>query len=681
MAAMFQEEKLRKFLDELQDDADCNYIQRRKANEDMRFIYAPKGHWEDFLEDKFQKRVKLQIDITTPYKNRFIAEYNSNRMGVEFKPEAENTTDDDAELITGIRNADFQQFSGKMSQDNAVEEVAVCGYGCYKLATKFEDEEDAENDNQRIEYRPIYNAYNSVIWDSAAKRIDKRDARRVVELSEYDEKSFEETFPGKNPVSAYTPDDLRWLDFLSCNKKPVFVATRYETIRKKVPVWVYQNLKTETIQAYFKEDHEKIKDELAEDENVEFVRERKIIRQTVLKTVFSGDAILEPSRRIVGKYLPIIPIYGYRGFVDGTEYYRGLIRGLKDPQRMFNVQISQLAENACSNGQSKPIFDPDQITTDISALWADMTNKPYMLAKSLRDREGGIVQTGPIGVVPPAQLDQSTAALMEIIPNYIQQATGGAPQDTMDPKTSGKAIQALIKRENKDTQPIMDNIANSIVWEGEVYRGMVEEIYSTPRMLRVLGKDGTESRKRLLEEVLDRETGKTVLANNLRGKKFLVRADVGAQYETVKEQMVEELKGMLDALQTSEAGAKYTPAVVAMILQNITGPGLDPLKKLVRQDMILQGLVKPETDEEKQLFAQAQGQKGDSRGKALEAVANQANAEARERDSKTLVNAADANKKGAETEEILAKIEREDAKTLAEIRREILENVEGLPLN
>lgn len=681
------DDKLDRFKLDIIKDADALSENRDKDNEDMRFINVSGGMWEGFNEEQFTDRTKLEFDTVSDYKNRFIGEWNQNRLGVEFKPNVgTKTTDDDAELLNGIYRADFRQNSGKMSVDNAVDEAVTCGYGCFKLATRMEDEEDPENKNQVIEWRPIHTAYNAVFWDNSAKRIDKRDARRCTELKLFTRDSFLAEYPGKSPVSAYNPLDRRFLNFQSGGTQPqVYVAKRYEIVRKKEITFVYNNLATGEIEEYNEEDHELIKGDLKSNEFIDFVEERKHIVQFVEMTVFSGEEILEEPRRIAGKWIPIIPIYAYRAYVDGVEWHYGLVRKLMDAARLFNMQISQLAENSASSGQEVPIFDPDQMKGDIPSLWADKNNKPYLLAKALRNEDGTIVQHGPTGYVKPPQLDGSTAALLQLVPNFIQSMTGGVPQDTIDPNMSGKALNALIKRENLNTQTINDHIASSVEWSGTVYESMASEIYTKPRIVNTIGLDGTESSKQLLKQVFDEETGRIIETNNLNKKKFRVYADVGPQYDTLREQTVEELKGMAEILGQTQAGAQYMPAIIAMIMENTTGVGLAPLKKLVRQDMILQGLVDPETDEEQQLLANAQqeAQQPDPQQQLVEAAAAQAEGEGRERESKVLDNAAAANLKAAQTEKVLndirvdqAGVQNDRVKTLADIRNQVFQNAQ-----
>ena len=644
--------KLEQFKDDVTLDAEVGQDQRDAANEDTRFINVIGGMWEGFLEDDFEDRVKLELDLVSNFLQRFIGQWNQNRVGVEYKPDDSKTTKEEAELLNGIYRHDFRKGSGKLSTDNAVDEAATCGVGAFKLSTEFENESDPENDNMNLVWHPIYNAYATVIWDSAAKRIDKRDATRCTELAQFTAQSFERQWPDAKPVSAYTPASRRFMnnDTITAD---IFIATRYEIVKKKVDVFVYNNLATGKIEVYSKEDHELIKDELRKDENRTFVRQRKIVEQTVEKTIFSGEEILENTRRIAGKWIPIIPFYAYRSYVDGVETYRGLVRKLKDPARLFNMQVSQLAENAASGGQEVPIFTREQMENqDVKDLWANKNNKPYLIVDSVKDDAGNPIQSGPIGYSKPQMLDQSTTTLLGIVPQFIQDSTGGAPQESFSSDMSGKAINAIIKRQDMNTQVVNDNIAGSIAWSGTVAQSIMSEIYTNKRMVRTIGKDGTESEVQLLEQVIDEDTGQIVEANNLTNSRFQADADVGPQYETMAEQTVEDLKGMLETLGSMPAGEQYLPALMAVLMDNITGVGLDPIKELNRRIMLTSGLVKPATPEEEAMVQQAQQPKEDPNAELLKAAALQQQAEARSLDASSVQKTADANKKVAETEQI-----------------------------
>lgn len=644
-------EMLERFKQDIARDADALSEQRDKADEDMRFVNVDGGQWEEFLEDEYGGRTKLELDIISDHKNRFVGEWNQNRIDVEFKPDDSNTSDDDAELLNGIYRADYRDNSGKIAVDNAVDEVATCGFGAYGMSTRFVDDENPENDDQQVVWRPIHSAYNTIFFDQSGRREDKQDARWVTELTPYTKDSFKDAFGELDATSAYTPSDRSHLSY-SQSANDIYVATRYEIIKKRESVFVYNNLATREVEAYSKDDHELVKDELKASDVHKFVRERKVLKRKVMMSRFAGKEFIEEPRQIAGDILPIVPIYGYRAYIDGREHYYGLIRKKKDGQRLWNMQVSQLAENSASSGQDVPIFLREQMEApDVSSLWADKNNKPYLIVDPVVNEAGDIVAAGPAGYNKPGQLDASTATLMNIIPEYIRSVTGGAPQDTLDPSASGKAINAMLKRENLNTQTIADNIANSVSLGGNLYQSIAKDIYNTKRIVRTLGKDGTEGSDTLLKTVMDEETGQLVQANTLRGKKFRAYADVGPQYDSMREQTVEDLKGMIEVL-ISTGKEEYVDATMSVMLENITGVGLGPLKDLNRKNMIFQGLIKPENEEEEKMLAEAKQPKTDPQADLTKAAAKQQIAEANNLEASAIDKKASADKKAAETENI-----------------------------
>lgn len=683
--------KLERFKLELTDDADLMEDQREAANEDMIFANVEGGMWLDWQHnDKFENRVKLQIDMISDYVNRQYGEWTLNRVGVDYRPTDEATTDKDAETLGNMFRADFRDNSGRISVDNAVLEVLNCGIGAVKMGTVFADESDPESQLQDIEWRPKHNAYNSVFWDGGAERIDKQDATRCTELTAFTKKGFEAIYPEENPISVFDPDNLWRFNFNNNQSHDIiYVATRYDKIRRKVPVFVYNNLKTNKQEFYFKEDHELIKDELAADDLIEFVDERMVIQKTIEKSVFSGDTFFVESKRIIGKLIPIIPFYGYRIFVDNMEWYKGLIRDLKDACRVLNMLLSQVAENAASGHSQIPVFTRDQIPKDLIKFWTDSTNGPpaYRLVDPQLDGDGKAVSSAPVTILPAPQIDQNVKELVQITMLYLRERTGAAPQETLDPKASGKAINAIIKRVNMNTQPIMDNTANAVQLMGDVYASMAQEVFAERRVKATLSKDGTDGRLEIGQSILDEETGTMVTANTFGEKAFKAYSDVGAAFSTIREETVETLKGVIEMLKGTPGMESLQKAAISEMIENMPGTSSGVLKKVNRRSMIVTGLIEPETDEEKQMLQQAQQQsQQDPQAELIAAASEQARGEAeqaksiaRERDSKAIVNIADARKKSAETQKIVSETETDRVKTFAELRKQAFDVAKSLP--
>jgi len=682
-----EDEMLNRFKQDIINDADAVENQRDAAEEDMRFLNVIGGMWEGFFERELENRVKLQFPIIGNFLNRVQAEWNQNRVGVEYKPGDDmKTSDNDAELLNGIHRADFRRRgSGKKAIDNAVLEVINCGYGCYELGEDFIDTDDPENDLQRIEWRSIFNAYNTVFWEDASQMIDKSDARRCTKLKRFTRKSFLAEFPDNSPVSAYEPHNRNFDNFITNQADGVFVATRYEIIEEDEIVFIYNNLVTGEVQTYPEERHKEIEDELKKIDFLTKVRERKFKTKKIMKSVFNGDSFLEKPRRISGQFIPVIPVFGHRIYVGGTEWYKGFVRDLKDASRLLNQQLSQLSENASGNGADKPILDPDQVQGDPAIMdsWANPTNKSYFLLNALRDEDGKIVQAGPLGYVKPAQLDGSTAGLLNMVPQLIQQFTGSAPQETVDPDRSGKAIKEARKIQDLTTQPVMENIASAIEWSGVVYASKAAELYTTPRIIRTIGKDGSESTIQLMKLVPDEETGKLIESNTLDRKKFRAFADIGPQYETLRQETTDTALQMIDTLAPIPGAQAFIPELVGVAIENMTGTGLESIKKLNRKIRLLQGTIEPQTDEDKQMILeaqQAQANQADPQAELLEAVKGQQEAEARNLDAATIEKGASAVLKQAQAQKTLADIETSQAKTLADIRSQVFQNVQSLPI-
>jgi hypothetical protein len=673
-----ESEELRKKLEsdlrDLQKDADVMSEQREKANSDMRFINVDGAHWDDFLGDDFENRAKLEFDLISTHKNKFVGEWLNNYVGVEYKPDGDDTTDDDAEFLGNLRRSDYRDNSGEISIVNAIDEMATCGFGAYGISPRFVHDDDPEQDHQDIEWRPIYGAYNSIFFDRSSKRIDKKDARWVTEITGYTKEAFEEEFPGLDPVSAYTMNSDVWSVY-SGELSEIYVATRYEIEEKKAKVFVYNNLATGKVEVFANDDHEDIKDELAEDNKYRFVRERMVMRTRVLMSRFTGKQYIEKARPIAGKRLPIIPLYAYRVIIDNEEHYFGLVRKLKDPNRVFDVQASQVLENSTSDGQEVPIFEREQMESqEVRNLWADKNNVPFLLVDAIKDSNGNIISAGPIGFSKPPMLNQNAAALLDLMPNFIREVTGGAPQDTLDPDASGKAINAIIKQVNLNTTPINKNIEIALTLDGEVYQYQASDVYKQKRLKRTLSKDGTEGSETLHKIIADKETGRLIEANTIYGKRFKAYPDVGPQYQTERERTVEVLKEMMPSFASIDDPdvKSFIPVMLSTIVDNISGVGLDPIKKHNRQLMLKQGLAKPETDEEKAYVQKMMQPKDDPNQKLMEAAAQQQIAEAKNLQAATIDKIARAKKKEAETQEIYSELGINQLNQLLNSRKQIL---------
>lgn len=652
---------LEQFKKDFSEDYSATEEQRDKSNEEFRFFTVPGGQWEGFLEDHYQNRSKLELDQTSDYVYRTYGQWTQNRIGITYSPDDDKTTDSDADILNGLYRKDFRRNNGVVAIDNAVLEVMGAGTGAFHIATEYVDKESVDDDRMRVVFRPIHNAYSMVAWDSTAKRIDKADAKRCTVVHEYSKDAFMREYPDLPLSSAVRPNDRRLFNWTT--KTGVYVAERYEIKKEKAIAYIFQNPltgKTENLTSKRNEERETIAE--AKRQGMELSRKKEIERQYVVKSIFYGDGFIKKNVRIQGKYIPIIPLYGYRAYIDGAEFFHGLVRKRMDAQRLFNMEVSLVAENAATANKRIPLFTEEQMER-VKNLWAtDISKKNYLLADPVYDKQGNIQHLGPTGYLEPPVMDENTRSLIELTSNFIGTGTGGSPQDTIDPDASGKAINAILKRVDLNVQPIIENIATGLKWAGEVYRAIAADIHTQHGKARVLAEDGTESMVTLMELSMDTETGEPTTINDLSKGRFEVVIDTGPAYETKREETVETLKDILSSLDPNHP---YYSAVLGLLIENLDGPGIDDLRDYVKRDLLIKGVKQPETDEDQAVLDSLNQE--DPQDELIEAATQQQLAEAESLRAKSEKDYADAELKRAEAVDTVEDIDRKKIETLSNV--------------
>lgn len=626
--------------------------QRDWANEDMRFCDVDGAMYEDWFEEQFSNRPRMEFNKVAQAVHRFLGEWASNRFETRFLPDDDNTSEADADLLSGLHRKDFRRSAGAEAVDNAVQEMAKGGFSAWQLSTEFVDEEDIDNDQQRVVFEPIFAAYSSVIFDSNAKRYDKSDARWVTKLEQMTLKAAQEEW-GEDVASAFTPPNQNRFNWN--NGTYVWIANFYEIRKEKKDVIIFEDPLGRR-KAVYEDDFKQYLDELA-DGGFEEISRRKKTRQTVWKTIISANRILEKAHRIPGKFLPIIPCYGYRSFIDGKEFWYGIVRKNKDANRLFNMAATSVAESAATTSLDMPIFTDEQVEgreTQLSEMHLGKFN--YAVVNQLYNEDGTMVPSGPQGVWASPRVDPNTAAVMQIAADYIREETTGSIMETMNPQVTEKALTTMTARLDMNTFVLMDNIAKSLKRSGEVYRAIRGEISDTEQKVNLIDEDGTEKEALLFELIVDEETGQSKAINDIRNGEstFEVIVDTGPAFASRRRETLEMLK---EIMTVTPPESPYMPFLYSEVINNIEGVGLQGLKDFNSQQMLIQGLRAPENDEEKATVQQAQQQKSNEQAEYLQALAAESNANAQESISNVQKNTTQAQKNEAQAAEIIAGID------------------------
>jgi hypothetical protein len=567
-----------------------------------RFISIPGAMWEGPWGDQFENSIKVEIDKLSKGVDKIVQDYRANRIVPDFRPAGGDSDQDTADTLDGIHRADSYHFKAQQARDNAFEEAAAGGFGAYRLANDYADPADKDNDEQRI--NPgllIADADQRVYFDGNSKLYDKSDAKWAFVLTADSREAYEEEYPGKAtdwPDSKFRPA----YDWFSPDV--VVKAEYYEVEERDEKLLVFTQILTESEERWWE-------DEIDAKEIAELkargwkMSTKKRRRQRVHKYTMSGAEVLEDNGLIAGPNIPIVPVYGKRWFVDNQERFRGHVSKLMDAQRIYNAKVSKLSETDSLAPREKPIFLAEQMPPHLQTLWAEQEQQrhPYALVNPVIDADGKYVAMGPIGKIEPPQLQPVTAALLQIAAGDLQSETDDG-SDEVKANTSTEAMEFAATRIDAKSGLYLDNMAQSVQREGEIYLGMAPECYFEPgRTVETMTEDGDDGEATLHESITDKQ-GVHRVRNDFSSGRYKVIADVTEATATRRDKTV---KSMLGTAQIAVEAQDVELAQVAVLtaVMNQDGEGVGSVQKYARKRLVAMGVEEP-NEEEKAQMEQAQ---------------------------------------------------------------------------
>lgn len=584
---------------------------RSKCIEAIRFARVPGGQWEGAtaagskIKEHFEKYPKFEINKISNELNRIISEYRNNRITVKFRPGDKEASEELANKLNGLFRADYEETYGGEACDNAFDDAATGGFGCFRLTTSLLNELDPVDDRQRISIEPIYDPSRSVWFDPDAKKYDKSDADWAFCMYSLSVDKYKAEY-NKDPATLDSRVEKTW-NYDWFDNDIVYIAKYYEVKKESVDVISFRNPFTNETVTYDSDQLQLVQDDL---EDIGFIEEarRTIKRKRVYVSVIDGDGFLEKAQRIPGDHIPLIPVYGKRWFIDDIERVEGHIAKAMDAQRLYNLQVSMLADSATQDTGSIPIVGKSQIKK-LEKYW-ETRNKDrpaFLPLNEIVDKQGNIIAPPtPIGYTQPQPLNQAMAALLQQTSSDIQEVTGSSQAMQQMPSNIAKeTVNNLMQRSDMSSFIYLDNMAKSLKRAGEVWLSMAREVYGSDREVRIVNDDGTDDIALMSVVIKDKQTGQVVAMNDLSTGRYDVTVDVGPSYIARRDATVSVLTNLLAGMLPQDP---MRAVVQGIILDNMDGEGLDEFKEYNRKQLLTEGVVKPRNAEEAQVVSQAQQQ-------------------------------------------------------------------------
>jgi hypothetical protein len=680
MARMTKEQRLafvhQEALNEFDNAQSPVRDERLQCLQDRRFYSIAGAQWEGPLEEQFENKPRFEVNKIHLSVMRIINEYRNNRIAVDFLPR-EPEYDNLADTLDGLFRADCHDSCADEAFDNAFEEAVGGGFGAFRLRTEYEDEEDEDNEHQRIRIEPIFDADSSVFFDVDARRQDKADARFCFVIYAMTREAYAEAY---DDDPSDWPKEITQVEFDWCTPDVVYIAEYYKVEEVTETLRIYEAIDG-TEEKYRQSDFDadpELEDKLAAIGSIE-VRKRRVKRKRVHKYLMSGGKVLEDLGYIAGKCIPIIPVYGKRWVVDNVERCMGHVRLAKDAQRLKNMQLSKLAEVAALGSVEKPILLPEQVAGH-QMMWAEdnLKDYPYLLVNPITGPNGETQAAGPVAYTRSPQIPQALAGLLQLTEADMDDILGGQGEaDKMVSNISGKAVELIQERIDKQAYIYMSNFGKAMQRCGEVWLSMAQEVYTEEkRRMKTVSEEMEIGSIELMTPTLS-EIGEVKYENDLSDAKMDVFVDVGPTSESKRASTVRALTGMMAITQDPQT----MQVLSALSLMNMEGEGLSDVRKYFRNQLIRMGAVEPTEEEQQQMMAEQQAaqQQEDPNAVFLKAAAEEAVAKAQKARADVIETIADAEYKQAKAAETYSKIDNDAERLTLDSTEQVARMIRGNP--
>lgn len=626
--------------------------ERALALQDRRFVSIAGAQWEGAWGEQFANSIMVEVNKAAMGVEKIIADYRANRVIVNFRAVGKGADEDTADLLDGLFRADWYNSKGQQAADNAFEEAVQGGWGAWRLTHRYEDEYDPDDDAQRICIEIIPDADQSVFWDMDSRLYDKSDAKFCFVISAMSPDAFKATY-GEERYTTW-PDTLLRPFYDWYQPEVVRVAEYYAMEESEEWRLALSHRATGEEQKLWNKDLEPGELDEMLLEGWRLLRRRKVKRRRVAKTVMSGREVLRKKVYLAGGQIPVVPVFGKRWFIDNMERVRGHVRLAKDPQRIYNAQISKLVETSALAPIERPIFTPEQIAGhEQSWAEANINRAPYSLINPMIGADGSPLPAGPVASVNPPQLSPVLASLIDITRNDIAELTAADDgAEEIRSNVSAEAMDIAATRTDAKAFTYMDNFRQSMQRCGEIYLGMAREIYvEEGREVEVMSEDGTQGTATLYEPETD-DQGRFSIKNDLEKGKYKVISDVTEATTTRRDKTVKTLVNVAQIAGVTDP--ELAMAAMSTALLNMDGEGITDLQDWLRQKLVRQGVVKPSEEEVRAMQEEAANQAPDPQSEALIALAEKERSTAALNLQKVQESAASAELKGAQTIKTLA---------------------------
>lgn len=464
---------------------------RKRFVEDLKFANADPENgwqWDQVLQQNRADKRKpcLTINKTRQHNLQIINDAKQNKPGVNIRPVGDGATYDAAQVFEGVVRHIEYQSNAEQAYDTATTFQVEGGIGYWRVIT---DYVSPDTFDQEIYIRRIKSP-DSVYLDPDIQEADGSDARFGFIFEDVSRDRFEAEYPGFKGDADL--DVIGKGDFW-CSKDSVRIAEYYRREQKADKLVAFVDPMTQQqviVRKSVMDDNQKAMYELVKDQPS--TNERSVLTDEVQWFKIAGNKIID-KRVWPGKYVPIVRVIGEETVIEGKMDRKGHTRALKDAQRMYNYWTSEGTAQVALQTQT-PYISAVEATEGLETYWAksNLDDAAYLPYNAYS--EDGTRSIPPPQRTQPPQMASAYIDGVRICENQLMMASGQYQSQfgQNENATSGKAINERQRQGDNATYHYIDNLAIGIKYTGKILIDLIPKIYDTPRVIRILAKDGTE---------------------------------------------------------------------------------------------------------------------------------------------------------------------------------------------
>lgn len=463
---------------------------RSKFNGDMTFMYADSDNqdqWPDAVKTAraADLRPMLTLNKTQVHVNHVVNEVRENQPRISIHPTNTQANYEAAKVFDGMVRHIENASGAEALYEEAMLTLVAGGVGYWRVTTQYESENTFD---QVIRLLRVADPL-SVVIDPYCRRPDCADARWAVLYEDLPNDQFDAEYPGTARDASFEGERLsdgftRVMEFFE---------------RDEGWEWLYE-MGTGTARPYYVrksvngEEAVRVAHDawqMSQETEDGSVRRRKVTVSTISWYKIANGRVLETTAW-AGKYIPVIRVSANERVTDGKLTRKGLVRFIKDAQRMYNYNASANVEFGALQSKT-PYVGPVEAFEGLENYWrsANTQNHAYLPYNGVDDIGNPI--TAPQRQQPPTAAPVYAQGMADAERQMMM--TTGQYESTFSEQSneiSGKAINERKSQGNRATFHYISRLALGIAHTGRVLVDLIPKIYDTKRVVRIIGEDQEE---------------------------------------------------------------------------------------------------------------------------------------------------------------------------------------------